>query len=77
MKTHVITHSVHHPPFHETSLVQFVRLTRKLAPVINGIDLSKVDVGDVVVVPEAVAGMLILEGWAEPVRNDKEPPGRP
>jgi len=53
--------------------VQFIRLTRKLAPLINGTDLSKVDVGDVVVVPEAVAAMLIREGWAEPVRGDKEP----
>lgn len=42
-----------------------VRLIKKLAPVLNGINLSHVDVGDWVVVPEAVAAMLIREGWAE------------
>lgn len=36
---------------------------------VNGVDLSKVKVGDVVVVPETVAAMLIREGWAEPVRG--------
>ena len=49
--------------------MQFVRLVRKLAPMLNGVDLSKVEVGDVIVVPEAVAAMLIREGWAEPVRG--------
>jgi hypothetical protein len=42
-----------------------VRLTRKLAPILNGIDLSKCRVGDVILVPKAVAAMLIAEGWAE------------
>lgn len=42
-----------------------VRLIKKLAPVLNGIDLSHIEVGDLVVVPEAVAAMLIREGWAE------------
>jgi hypothetical protein len=31
--------------------------------------MFKVEVGDVVVVSEAVAGMLIREGWAEPARG--------
>jgi hypothetical protein len=42
-----------------------VRLIKKLAPVLNGIDLSRIEVGDFFVVPEAVAAMLIREGWAE------------
>ena len=45
--------------------MQRIRLIKKLAPLLNGIDLSKVNVGDVVVVPEAAAAMLIREGWAE------------
>jgi hypothetical protein len=31
----------------------------------NGIDLSKFNVGDVIAIPEAIAMMLIREGWAE------------
>lgn len=49
-----------------------VRLLKKLAPVINGIDLSHVEIGDSMVVPEAVAAMLIREGWAE-VTSRMEP----
>lgn len=44
-----------------------IRLTRKLASVLNGIDLSNVHVGDIIFVPDSVAAMLIAEGWAEPV----------
>ena len=42
-----------------------VRLIKKLAPVLNGVDLSRVEVGDFLLVPEAVAAMLIREEWAE------------
>jgi hypothetical protein len=45
--------------------VQRVRLIRKLAPVLNGVDLSRLQVGDEFIVSEAVAAMLIREGWAE------------
>lgn len=48
-----------------------VRLIRILAPVVNGIDLSKFRNGDIILVPEAVASMLIQENWAELVL---EPP---
>jgi hypothetical protein len=44
-----------------------IRLTRKLAALLNGLDLSKVEVGDVIFLPEPHAIMLIREGWAEPV----------
>jgi hypothetical protein len=45
--------------------VQRIRLIRKLADILNGVNLSKLQVGDLAVVPEATAVMLIREGWAE------------
>ena len=36
----------------------------------NGVDLSNVSVGDVTILPEKTALMLIQEGWAELI----EPP---
>jgi hypothetical protein len=47
------------------SQVQRIRLIRKYAEVLNGFNLSRLEVGDVFVVPEAAAAMLIREGWAE------------
>ena len=52
--------------------MQRVRITKKLAAILNGVDLSKVAVGDLIIVPEATAAMLIREGWAELVPD--EPP---
>ncbi len=52
--------------------MQRVRLVRKLAAVLNGFDLSKIKPGDVVQVPDAVAAMLVREGWAEPVSEPTE-----
>jgi hypothetical protein len=52
--------------------VQRVRLTKKLAPVLNGFDLSKFEVGDVIVVPDAIAAMLLREGWGQPVKNGEK-----
>jgi len=49
--------------------VQRVRIIKKLAPVLNGIDLSKISVGDIILLPEAAASMLIREGWAELVTD--------
>jgi hypothetical protein len=43
----------------------FIRLVRKLAPLLNGLDLSGVEINEVIQVPNAVAEMLIREGWAE------------
>ena len=51
-----------------------VRLTRKLATVLNGVDLSKFSVGDVLLLPESVAAMLIAEGWAESVAEKSSNP---
>jgi hypothetical protein len=52
--------------------VQRVRLIRKLAPILNGVDLSQVKIGDVIYVPEATAAMLIREGWAELVPHPND-----
>ena len=42
-----------------------VRLIRKFATNLNGVDLSLVKVGDVIHLPEKTALMLLEEGWAE------------
>jgi hypothetical protein len=41
-----------------------VRLIRKLAARLNGIDVSRVKVGDVIDLPDTQAIMLVKEGWA-------------
>lgn len=41
-----------------------VRLTRKLAQLINGVDLSKATAGDTLDLTEKEARTLIAEGWA-------------
>ena len=50
--------------------MQRVRLIRKLAPLLNGVDLSRSEVGDYLTVPDKVATMLVKEGWAEQVAAD-------
>ena len=54
-----------------------VRLTRKLAECLNGIDVSTCRVGDVLELPEAAARMLIAEGWADTVVDNPLPKTRP
>jgi hypothetical protein len=44
-----------------------VQLTKKLAEMLDGIDLSRYAVGDIVEVTRAEAELLIAEGWAIPV----------
>ena len=44
-----------------------IRLTRKLAAVVNGVDLSSRKVGDIIELSDALARMMIAERWAEPV----------
>ena len=44
-----------------------IRLTRKFAACLNGLDLSRINVGDIVLLAERDAVMLIREGWAERV----------
>ena len=54
-----------------------IRLTRKLALRIDGIDISAVRVGDVIELPEPHARMLLAEGWAELVFDRKLPTVQP
>ena len=44
-----------------------VRLTRKFAATLNGVDLTRVNVGDITELPDAAAHMMIAERWAEQV----------
>lgn len=44
-----------------------IRLTRKLAAVLNGLDVSSLHVGDVIELPDSAARMMIAERWAEPI----------
>ena len=41
-----------------------VRLTRKLAEQIDGVDLSNHTVGDIMDLPDRKARLLVAEGWA-------------
>jgi hypothetical protein len=56
---------------------------RKLANILNGVDLSQAHMGDTLDLPARDAHMLVAEGWAEPaeplVRDrafDRPPRGR-
>jgi hypothetical protein len=44
-----------------------VRLTRKLAERLDGIDVSACSVGDVIELPREAAQLLVAERWAVPV----------
>ncbi len=50
-----------------------VRLTRKLADAIDGVDLSAFRVGDVLQLPWRSAWLLIAEGWAEMIERRRGP----
>jgi CheY-like chemotaxis protein len=45
-----------------------IRIVKKLANAIDGVDLSRMHSGDVLDVSDADARVLIAEGWAEPAR---------
>ena len=58
------------------ALMGRVRLIRKLAQKINGIDLSSASTGDELELSPREAELLIAEGWAAPitaVADDREP----
>ena len=46
-----------------------IKLVRKFANSLNGIDLTRVTVGDIVELKPQQAVLLIREGWAEPARG--------
>jgi len=43
-----------------------IRLTKKFANVLNGVDLTQARVGRLMTVPDRDGEMLIAEGWAVP-----------
>ena len=49
-----------------------VRLTHKYAEAIDGIDLSRREVGERLPLSSYEARMLIAEGWAEPVAAEEK-----
>lgn len=51
-----------------------VRLTRKLANAIDGVDLKHAHIGDQLHLSRHDAEILMAEGWAEPARDRR---GRP
>ena len=51
-----------------------VRLTRKFANFLNGIDLTDVSVGDVVEMKAHEAALVVAEGWAVVVPATSTPP---
>jgi hypothetical protein len=53
-----------------------IRLTRKLALTMNGVDVSHLKIGDVIDLPVEQAAMMIDHGWAEPVLPVPPPPSR-
>ena len=53
-----------------TILVMKVRLILKLAEMVDGVDLSNHEIGDVLDLPERKARLLIAEGWAVAERRD-------
>ena len=50
-----------------------IRLTRKLADMIDGIDLSAYSVGQVLHLPWHDAWLLLAEGWAETIERRRRP----
>jgi hypothetical protein len=48
-----------------------VRLIKKLARFLNGVDLDKLRVGESVELPSQIARMLLAEGWAVLVDSDE------
>jgi hypothetical protein len=56
-----------------SSGVMLIRLTRKLAEMIDGVDLSAYQVGQVLPLPVAAAKLLIAEKWAELIERRRWP----
>ena len=54
----------------------FVRLTRKLADTLDGVDVSRARVGDIIQVSDEEGVALIAEGWAERPDDQAELPLR-
>jgi hypothetical protein len=50
-----------------------LRLTRKLADQIDGVDLSPYRVGQVIYLPWRAAALLLAERWAELIERRRKP----
>jgi hypothetical protein len=48
-----------------------VRLTAKLANVVNGLDVTQCEEGDVIDVADRDGQMLVAERWAKPVSREE------
>jgi len=44
-----------------------VRLVKKLASILDGVDVSLLNAGDILELPDSSAALLIAEKWAEPI----------
>jgi hypothetical protein len=53
-----------------------IRLTRKLSQLLNGVDLSRQSVGDVIDLPRRDAELLLAEGWALPATDNNLKPSK-
>jgi hypothetical protein len=53
--------------------VMVVRLTRKFADMIDGVDLSAYRVGEILHLPWDAARLLLAEGWAEMIERRRHP----
>jgi hypothetical protein len=51
-----------------------IRLTRKLSQLLNGVDISRQSVGDVIDLPRRDAELLLAEGWALPATDNNFTP---
>jgi hypothetical protein len=51
-----------------------IRLTRKLSQLLNGVDISRQSVGDVIDLPRRDAELLLAEGWALPATDNNFKP---
>ena len=54
-------------------IVMLVRLTRKLADMVDGVDLSAYQVGQVLQLPWRDAWLLAAEGWGELIERRRRP----
>jgi len=44
-----------------------VRLTKNLVSILDGVDISMLNVGEILELPDSSAALLIAEKWAEPI----------
>ena len=58
-------------------LLMRIKLVRKFANSLNGIDLTSVTVGDIVELKPHQAVLLIREGWAEPLEEQSSKASEP